>query len=212
MNIGTIYEKYSIPQNLQRHMLSVAALASLICNLLPDVNINKDLVVKTSLLHDMGNVLKFNFSRTDLFDEADRNKIASYKIAQAYLSEKYGANPDEATLRIIQEITGNIRIKNLCQDSHWENLGKYLNSDRWDIKICCYSDMRTGPFGLLSLPQRIADIKQRRPEESAQLDILLQQGLEVEEQLDLATHGRLSEIDEVQINQAIAALREIEIN
>ena len=79
MKITDIYSKYSIPLNLQRHMLGVAALASAICDLFLESVVNKELIVKTSLLHDMGNVLKCNFSRIDLFDEGDRNKIQKYK-------------------------------------------------------------------------------------------------------------------------------------
>ncbi|MBP9819466.1 hypothetical protein KBC79_01880 [Candidatus Woesebacteria bacterium] len=211
MNITGLYSKYSIPLNLQRHMLSVAAFASCVCDLFSDTKINKDLIVKTSLLHDMGNVLKFNFSRSDLFDEEDLPKIEEYKTAQQHFLKKYGTNPDEATLKIIEEITDNDNIRNLCQESHWEQLEDYLHTDRWDIKICCYSDMRTGPFGLLSLSQRISDLKLRRPEESAQLDVLFQQGTLVEKQLENATEHRLSEIDDGLINRTLDELKNMEI-
>jgi hypothetical protein len=56
--------------------------------------------------------------------------------------------------------------------------------------------MRVGPFGLLSIKERMADLKRRRPEEESRLEILEKQGLLVEEELMELTDGKLGKIGE----------------
>lgn len=65
MTILEIYKKYKIPHHLQLHILRVGAVATLIID-----NINhelvtefdRNLIITICLLHDMGNVIKFDFS------------------------------------------------------------------------------------------------------------------------------------------------------
>jgi len=192
-------------------MLRVASLGSLICDRIASTTLHEELVVKTLLLHDMGNILKFDFSRIDLFEEADRENLKAYKIAQQKFRKQYGLNPDEATLKIINEVTHNQSIVNLCRDSHWENLGQVLKTDNWEAKIACYADMRVGPFGLLTLAERIQDLKKRRPEESSTLDRLLRQGLAVEKELDNITELKLNELSDNEVKQRMMELNMLEI-
>jgi hypothetical protein len=87
-------------------MLSVAAVTDLVCDFLGSEVLNRQEIVAMQLLHDIGNMLKFDFTRLDLFDEEDRLKLTMYKSAQQKMGAKYGPNPDEVTLQIIQEVTG----------------------------------------------------------------------------------------------------------
>ena len=56
-------------------MYRVAALGSLICDRLISQKVDNDLILKTLLLHDMGNILKFDFERLDLFEENDKKNV-----------------------------------------------------------------------------------------------------------------------------------------
>ncbi len=58
MNIIEIYKKYLIPENLQMHMLRVAACGNLIVDNWTGTLINKDSIIRILLLHDMGNIVK----------------------------------------------------------------------------------------------------------------------------------------------------------
>jgi len=58
--ITEIYEHYNIPPWLQEHMLRVSAVSSIICDQLGD-KVRKHEVVSACLLHDMGNIIKFDF-------------------------------------------------------------------------------------------------------------------------------------------------------
>ncbi|BCS91071.1 MAG: hypothetical protein ARM1_0528 [Candidatus Micrarchaeota archaeon] len=37
-----------------------------------------------------------------------------------------------------------------------------LNSDDYDLKICCYSDARVAPYGIVSVAERFDDLIKRR--------------------------------------------------
>ena len=58
MNIIEIYNKYHLPENLQMHMLRVAACANLILDNWIGKPIDKKAIIRVSLLHDMGNMVK----------------------------------------------------------------------------------------------------------------------------------------------------------
>jgi hypothetical protein len=219
MTITSIYSKYLTPLNLQRHMLSVAGVASLICDAVNaggKTDVNQDLIVKASLLHDMGNILKFDFTRLDIFDSQDRNRIEELKHNQILFKEKYGSNPDIATLKIVEEVltySGRVEmsILNLIEESHWENLANYLETNRLDILICCYSDMRVGPFGVLTLEERIGDLKIRRPEESTKLDQLLVWGKQAERKVESLAGKSMSVINDEDVRDLFKKLSLVEI-
>ena len=60
MKIIDIYNKYHIPKTLQLHMLRVSACAMLILDNWNGNKLDKESIIKVSLLHDMGNIAKIN--------------------------------------------------------------------------------------------------------------------------------------------------------
>ena len=68
MTILEIYEKYKIMPQLQEHQLRVASVAKTICDHLL-VPVHTDHVVSVCLLHDMGNILKFDLQKFPQFGE-----------------------------------------------------------------------------------------------------------------------------------------------
>ena len=69
MNIIDIYNKYHLPENLQMHMLRVAACSNLIIDNWNGQTIDKESIIRVSLLHDMGNMVKIpeDFSKDEEF-------------------------------------------------------------------------------------------------------------------------------------------------
>ena len=59
MNILEIYNKYHLPENLQMHMLRVAACSNLIIDNWNGLDIDKQAIIRVCLLHDMGNMVKY---------------------------------------------------------------------------------------------------------------------------------------------------------
>src|SRR3989344_2472976 len=102
MKITEIYEKYKIPPNLQLHQLRVAGVASIICDNF-DKPLDKGSIITTCLLHDMGNILKFNF---DIFPEEFYGKQgrAYWEKVKQEFKEKYGEDEHKATHAIAEEL------------------------------------------------------------------------------------------------------------
>jgi hypothetical protein len=163
-------------------MLKVAAVAKIICDNL-EISADKETIIKTMLLHDMGNILRFNLENTSLFDKKDLPNINKFKTAQQNFKEKYHHDADEATLEIIKELTSNKKILNLCANSHGEHIKAILNKKEWEKKISYYSDMRIGPFGVLSVNERFDDLIARNPNDKKVLEQYKQECLEIEKQL-----------------------------
>lgn len=165
MTISQIYQQYQIPINLQQHMLRVAAIGNIICENIDDVQIDNELVVKTLLLHDMGNILKIDCNNPELFVLADKNKIDYYRQVQNDIKQKYGSDADEVTISIIRKITSDTSIADLCANTHGEHVSSFLHTNQWNHKLCYYSDMRIGPYGILPVDERFSDLKSRYPNE-----------------------------------------------
>lgn len=93
-NIIEIYKKYHLPENLQMHMLRVAACSNLIIDNWNGPEIDKEAIIRASLLHDMGNMAKISDNEID--DEEFR------KIRKKYIDE-YGRNSHKINLIIAKE-------------------------------------------------------------------------------------------------------------
>jgi HD-GYP domain-containing protein (c-di-GMP phosphodiesterase class II) len=62
MIIQTIYDTYNIPAHLQLHMLRVAAIVQNICQEWKTQNMDVQQLITVALLHDLGNIVKFNMT------------------------------------------------------------------------------------------------------------------------------------------------------
>lgn len=152
MNIIDIYNKYHLPENLQMHMLRVAACSNLIIDNWKGIEIDKDAIIRVCLLHDMGNMVKIpeDFSN-------DKDFIT---IRKKYF-EKYGTNDHEINLEIGKtEGLSNKEITILDGKRSRKN-EQTLNSDSYEIKICAYCDQRVAPNGVVDLNARLEDAKVR---------------------------------------------------
>jgi len=207
MTIIDVYRKFSIPKNLQEHMFRVGAVGGIICDHLKEAVVDKELVVKTLLLHDMGNILKFDLTKTDLLAKEDQAKIENLKVRQKLFKIKYGSDPDKATLSIIKEITTDSRIVELCRESHWELAHEFVNTTQWERIICCYADMRVGPLGIVSLDERFDDLEVRRPEEKTALKVLRQQGKSLEGQIQAEVTINLRDIGDEMVELIIQEIK-----
>lgn len=94
MNIIEIYKKYYLPEHLQMHMLRVAACSNLILDNWNGITINKEAIIRASLLHDMGNMAKISY------DEVEDEKFR--KIRKEYI-DKYERNSHKINLIIAKE-------------------------------------------------------------------------------------------------------------
>ena len=159
MKITEIYEKYKIPPNLQLHQLRVAGVASIICNNF-DSQLNKNSVIIACLLHDMGNILKFNF---DIFDDdfyAPKGR-AYWRNIKEEIRKKYGDDEHKASELIVKELSVSKQVVSLVNNIGFEFSKKASESKDYLRKICSYSDMRVAPNNVVSLSGRLSDLNAR---------------------------------------------------
>jgi len=157
MRVSDIYDSYDIPPILRTHMYSVAALGSYIANsmTLPPGVIDQDLIVQTLLLHDMGNIVKFNFSEPLIGEDHNRDH---WKAVQEKFIQKYGKDDHKATMSIAQEIGVSKQILRFLQlTADMETALSALKTDN-NFRVMFYADFRVGPTGIVSLDERIDNL------------------------------------------------------
>lgn len=143
---------------LQLHMLRVAAVAQQICTHFQRP-VDDKAVVAASLLHDMGNILKFDLER---FPEFLQPKgLAYWQQVKQDCAKKYGPDEHQATLQIARELGVSERVLELIDAVGFNKAEQNWASTDSGIKICAYADMRVSPFGVVSLEERLRDLEDR---------------------------------------------------
>lgn len=168
MNILEIYKKYQIMPQLQEHQFTVAAVAQVICeNITPQPPLilrggDGANIVAACLLHDMGNIIKFDLTVTQKLNPEfkDFNLQFWQGVKDGYI-KKYGTDEHQASIEIARELGASARVVELI-DCIGFNSGK-INAESSDFgrKICAYSDMRVMPQGVCLLEERLADLRVR---------------------------------------------------
>ena len=151
MNILKIYNQYHLPENLQMHMLRVAACTNLILDNWTGKPIDRKAVTRVSLLHDMGNMVKIPE------EGQDREFIV---IRRKYFKE-YGTNDHEINMLIGKNLGLNKKELEILNGKRSRKNEQTAKSDNYEIKICAYCDQRVAPDGVVSLKERLEDAKIR---------------------------------------------------
>lgn len=204
-----------MPQLIE-HQLRVAAVADTISEnltLTPALSQReRGDVVAACLLHDMGNIVKFDFS---LFPEIVAEKGLEYwQGVKQEVAEKYGDNSHEATRNILKEIGVSERILELVDCVGFDQGIKNLQSPDFGKKVCAYSDMRVLPLGVGGLEERMADLRVRyknRPEgakDREQFEAAIRQ---IEQQIFAHCKIRPEDITEESIRPVVEKLKNWEI-
>lgn len=152
MNIIEIYNKYYLPENLQMHMLRVAACSYLIIDNWNGPEIDKEAIIRVCLLHDMGNIVKIpeDFSKDENFIETRRKYF-----------EKYGTNDHEINLEIGKSEGLSDKEIEILDGKRSRKNEETLNSNSYERKICAYCDQRVAPDGVVGIKERLEDAKVR---------------------------------------------------
>ena len=152
MNILRIYDKYHLPENLQMHMLRVAACSNLIIDNWNGPYIDKQAIIRVCLLHDMGNMVKIQ--------ENESKDIEFLKIRKEYF-DKYGTNDYEINLEIGKQEGLTEKELKILDGKRSRKNEETLKSNSYERKICAYCDQRVAPDGVVSIKERLEDAKVR---------------------------------------------------
>ncbi len=181
MNIIEIYNKYHLPENLQMHMLRVAACSKLIINNWNGPKIDKEAIIRVCLLHDMGNIVKIPKEFYD--NECFR------KIRKMYF-DKYGTNDHEINLEVGRQEGLNEKEIEILDGKRSRKNEETLKSNSYERKICAYCDQRVSPSGVVSIKERLEDAKTRYKDKSLSVwsnkekaDYLIECSLGIEKQI-----------------------------
>lgn len=144
-------------QNLQVHQLRVASVAMQIVDSLK-IQVDRENILKTCLLHDMGNIIKFDLGYFPEFTQPEG--LGYWENVKSGFIEKYGPNEHVASVEIAKELgVGEKVLEYMDAISFSKNFKN--TEESFEYKICNYADQRVGPFGVISISERIADGKER---------------------------------------------------
>lgn len=155
MTLQEIYTKYTIPPNLVRHQIEVAAVGKYVCQHWTGPQIDSNLVVKTLLLHDLGNIVKF---KRPFLGELEP-QAAYWEGVQTTFISTFGTNANDATEKIVAEL-GFSEILHLLikMKEVWEKPGELVS---WEARICEYADTCVTPVGIEGFEVRMQDLARR---------------------------------------------------
>lgn len=144
--------------SLQLHQLRVGAVAKIVADAYPDEIATYDIIV-AALFHDMGNIIKFNL---ELFPEFLEPEGMEYwgSVKKEYI-EKYGTSSHKASVAIAHEIGLSDTVVELIDHISVSHLPEILEKGSVEQKIVEYADDRVGPFGVISVRERFADMARR---------------------------------------------------
>ena len=177
MRISKIYEKYKIPPSLQMHMFRVAAVAWTICENI-EQKTDVDNIIAAELLHDIGNIIKFNF---EVYPELYQPEGVEYwKSVQVEFRTKYGNDEHRAVKLIIDEIGVTDRIKELVEVVGALKTMPILELHDVSKWVANYADYRVSPFGIVSLKERLEDGRKRYVLNKGPVNFSMEFALEIE--------------------------------
>jgi len=198
MKISEVYKKFNIPPNLQEHMLKVFSTVSFIKEHWTGEEVNWDLIVKAALLHDLGNIVRFDFDNHPEFLREEPPRIDYWKGVQERMVEKYGKDDHVATKKILQEAGADEKLIEIIWEMRFGESVATRDSNSWPLKIILYADLRVLPLGIGTLEERLADIRHRLLKYAARADFenLVEACRDIEKQIQEKVNVPLKQISE----------------
>jgi len=100
-NVGRIYAQFPITDLLRTHMLNVAGVGNYICDNWKGPEINKTDVVAFLLIHDLGNLVKFDLEWSKIHDTEIIDNYEHWKTLQNETIAKYGKDEEKVNRCIL---------------------------------------------------------------------------------------------------------------
>lgn len=207
MKVSQAYKNYNIPLNLQQHMLRVAALAQIIVEDWTGKPIDKKVITFACLFHDAAKLIKFDLSKPERFGK-EAAKIDFWRRVQKEMIQKYGDQEHKATIKMCREIGLPQKTIQLIDDLEWVYIPRVLEKDNLESGVAIYADMRIGFHGILSLKERLDDLKNRAQED---FEKHLLYGRKLETVIQENAKLNLNAIDDKQVNSRFDRLLDLEI-
>lgn len=163
-DIRQVYTRFCVPPNLAEHMETVAAVVRVIRDHWVGEPIDWDFIVRAALLHDIGNIVKFDFDAHPEFLGEEEANVEHWKAVQKDIIDRYGKDDHLASGNMLRELGVSHELLSTIQDKSFSNAIEVAAGNDWSAKILLYADMRVMPFGVASLEERLADVRNRMPQ------------------------------------------------
>lgn len=207
-NILQIYKEYGIPENLQLHMLRVAACSKKIIDNWTGPCVNSNSLYRVLLLHDMGNIVKI--PKEEFSDPI-------FQIVRKKYFDLYGKDDHTVSLVIGEELGLLENELKLMNEKIFINNEDILHSDSFEIKIGAYCDQRTAPNGVMPLLERLNEAKERYKDKpgssmnNPRTDFLIQCAAIIEKQIMNNCNVSPDDITDVSIQEYIQFFKDYDI-
>lgn len=209
MRIVDIYKKYNTPEILQTHMLRVGALAKIIVDNWEGLEIDKKSTIVAALLHDLAKPITFDLSKQASFGMSEK-QIEELAKFQKKIVGKYGDDEHIALVGMLRELHCNSSIIKITSNVKWSLIPDIIKNNETEPLIVVYSDMRIAVNGIVSIKERLIDLKNRAPNEDFEKREM--NGLELEKVVKENSNIDLYSIREQQLEDRFFELQEIEIS
>ena len=148
-SISAIYDRFLVTRNLRRHMFRVASVAEMVCDNWKGAPLDKDDVVAACLLHDIGNIVKFDFSKESTIKMLgeDGKSIAFWQKVKDDIVARYGKVDNEVNHNMVAELGIDARVLFLVDHMGGIFENKKRGDDR-ELMVCSYADFRVEPMGI----------------------------------------------------------------
>lgn len=209
-----IYQEWRVPPNLQRHLLTVAALADTILSSWSGPLLNRHRILRVLLLHDIGNIVKFDYDSGAGNLEEEQGRIEYWKQVQAEIIALYGTDDHVVSQRIAKLEGLSSEELELLGAKVFQMNDHTVSSNNYELKIAAYSDQRVAPQGVMPLLERLNEAKDRykeRPGSSMnnpKTDFLIECAVKIESQLALYMTVEPATITQETVAHRIPALRD----
>lgn len=194
-------------------MLRVTKVALFIGDHWQGGEIDWELIKKAALLHDLGNIVKFKMKEYPDFLGEEKKRLDYWLRVQKEMIRKYGEDDHQATRKMLEDARIGSNILAIIMAKSFHNAVEIDNFDNWPLKILFYSDLRVGPFGIISLKERLGEVIPRLKmyRESDHLDKLVKATYQIEKQIQKNLDVNVSEITERSIERDDKELLKTEV-
>lgn len=211
MKVLDAYTRYNIPPFLQLHQLRVAAVAKSIIDSF-DSTLDGRAVLIACLFHDMGNIIKVDF--TQFPETFEPEGIAYWRKVQADFVRRYGPDEHHATIAIGHELHLPLQAIAFMDHLGFSKLEHSRDTHSYEQKIVQYADTRVAPLGVLSMQARYAETRIRYqsrrtdiPGDDARYQELIAASEELERQIFSRCNIKPEDIADESVASVIEELR-----
>lgn len=211
MTIVEIYKILNNPPNLQEHQIRTARVSLYIANYWQGEPIDKELLLSVALLHDVGNIVKFDIEKYPHFLGKEQERAEYWKSIQKEMVAKYGTDDHRVTKQMLTELGVSEEIVNTIYAMSYPNAPEIVSSDNWILKILLYSDLRVSPTGIISIRERLDDVHSRLEKYKNRQD-LYESGIALENQIQEHIAGKAEDITDETTETDEEKLLQIQVN